>query len=102
VSQRATQAVIFCLLLTAGGCHRTPPPKPAADFARDAALETRVRALLSAEPVLRGEPIEVAVEEGGILLTGKVHRQEQKEKATEVAIRAGGSAPVKNELVVEG
>lgn len=96
-------AWIFCILLTmSAGCHRTPPPKPAVDFAQDAVLETRVRALLSAEPTLQDEPIEVAASNGNIILTGKVRRQKQKEKATEVAIRAGGGAPVKNELVVEG
>lgn len=103
MSRRPTQALILCaLLLAAGGCHRTPPPKPAIQFSNDAALETEVRALLAAEPMLQNEPIEVAVEGGGILLTGRVHRRNQKEKATEIAIRAGGSAPVKNELIVEG
>lgn len=102
MSQRAIQVLILFSVLLVGGCHRTPPPKPAADFAQDAALETKVRALLLAEPDLKNEPIEVNVEGGGILLRGKVHYPEQKEKATEVAVRAGGSAPVKNELVVEG
>lgn len=103
MSKRSTHALIFCILLAAAeGCHRTPPPKPAIDFAQDAALQTEVRALLSAEPILQDEPIEVTVEGGGILLTGKVREQKQKEKATEIVIRAGGSAPVKNELVVEG
>jgi osmotically-inducible protein OsmY len=65
-------------------------------------LETKIRALFTADPDLRDEPIDVIVEGGGILLKGSVHRENQKEKATEVAIRAGGSAPVKNELVVKG
>ena len=93
---------LLFLLLMAGGCHRNPPPRPAADFARDAAMETKVRALLSADPDLKNEAIDVNVAGGEIFLKGKVHREKQKEKATEVAIRAGGSAPVKNELVVEG
>lgn len=103
MSRRFCYIVVLCIVLAAGGCQRpSRPPVPAADFARDAALETRVRALISSEPALQHEPIEVSVEEEGIVLKGRVRRQKQKEKATEVAIRAGGSAPVINELVVEG
>jgi len=103
MSRRLGYVLAFCIVLAAGGCQRpSRPPVPAADFARDAALETRVRALISSEPALQHEPIEVSVEQGDIILKGRVRQQKQKEKAAEVATRAGGSAPVINELVVEG
>lgn len=42
------------------------------------------------------------IDEGKIILKGKVEREEQKERATEVAVRAGGDLPIKNEIVVQG
>jgi osmotically-inducible protein OsmY len=88
--------------LFSAGCRSRPPPKPSAEFARDAALETQVRAFLEAEKTLQNEPIDVVVNDGTIILRGKASGERQKEKAAEVAIRAGHGAPVKNEIIVEG
>lgn len=84
------------------GCNRSLPPKPEAEFIRDAAVKTKVRAFLAAEPALRNETIEVVVDGETILLRGTVRYPKQKEKATEAAVLAGGGASVKNELVVQG
>jgi osmotically-inducible protein OsmY len=70
--------------------------------AREAALETKIRAFIAAEPMLDQERVRVEIDEGKIILTGKVKREEQKEKAAEVAVRAGGDLPIENEIVVQG
>lgn len=91
----------FLLLFFLAGCLREAPPKPAADVAREAALETKVRALIVAEPILSDQPIDVEVKEGAIVLSGRVAREEQKEKAAEAAARAGGDVPIKNKITVQ-
>lgn len=94
--------VLFLLLFLPAGCLRPESPRPALEVAREAALETKIRAFIAAEPMLDEEAIRVEVEEGKIVLKGKVAREEQKEKAAEVAVRAGGDLPIENEIVVQG
>lgn len=94
--------VLFLLLFLPAGCLRPESPRPALEVAREAALETKIRAFIAAEPMLDQERIRVEIDEGKIILKGKVEREEQKEKATEVAVRAGGDLPIKNEIVVQG
>lgn len=90
------------LLLFQTGCLRASTPRPAFDAAREAALETKIRAYIVAEPMLDEEAIKVEVGEGKIVLKGKVAREAQKEKAAEAAVRAGGDLPIENEIVVQG
>ncbi|NKE71232.1 BON domain-containing protein [Nitrospiraceae bacterium HYJII51-Mn-bac16s-1-B09] len=90
------------LLLLQTGCLRASTPRPAFEVAREAALETKIRAYIVAEPMLDKEAIRVEVEEGKVVLKGKVAREAQKEKAAEVAVRAGGDLPIENEIVVQG
>lgn len=71
-------------------------------MAREAALETKIRAFIAAELMLDQERVRVEIDEGKIILKGKVKREEQKEKAAEVAVRAGGDLPIENEIVVQG
>ncbi|TAJ98491.1 MAG: BON domain-containing protein [Candidatus Manganitrophaceae bacterium] len=92
--------IFFLVLLT--GCLREKPPRPAADVAREAALETKVRALIEADPILSDQPIEVEVNNGTVVLKGKVDREDQKEKAAEVAFRAAGDVPIQNKITVQG
>lgn len=94
--------MLFLLLFLPTGCLRPASPRPALEVAREAALKTKIRAFIAAEPMLDEEAIRVEVEEGKIVLKGKVAREAQKEKATEVAVRAGGDLPIKNEIVVQG
>lgn len=94
--------VLFLLLFLPAGCLRPESPRPALEVAREAALETKIRAFIAAEPMLDQERVRVEIDEGKIILKGKVEREEQKEKATEVAVRAGGDLPIKNEIVVQG
>jgi len=91
--------LFFFIFIT--GCLRESPPRPAADIAQEAALEAKVRALLAAEPTLSDQPLEVEVKEGAIVLRGKVTREEQKERAAEVAARAGGDVPIQNKITVQ-
>ncbi len=64
-------------------------------------METKARALIAAEPILFDQPVDVEVKEGAIVLSGKVAREEQKEKAAEAAARAGGDVPIKNKITVQ-
>ncbi|MCG3115452.1 MAG: BON domain-containing protein [Candidatus Manganitrophus sp. SA1] len=90
------------LLLLQTGCLRASSPRPAFEVAREAALETKIRAYIVAEPMLDEGAIKVEVSEGKIVLKGKVEQEAQKEKATEVVVRAGGDLPIENEIVVQG
>ncbi|MDC4224113.1 MAG: BON domain-containing protein [Candidatus Manganitrophus sp.] len=83
------------------GCLRESSPKPEADVAQESALEAKVRALIAAEPTLSDQPIDIEVKEGTLVLRGKVAREKQKEKATEVAARAGGDVPIQNKITVQ-
>ncbi|MCG3113145.1 MAG: BON domain-containing protein [Candidatus Manganitrophus sp. SB1] len=94
--------MLFLLLFLPAGCLRPASPRPALEVAREAALETKIRAFIAAEPMLDQERVRVEIDEGKIVLKGKVEREEQKEKATEVAVRAGGDLPIENEIVVQG
>ncbi|MDC4204352.1 MAG: lmo0937 family membrane protein [Candidatus Manganitrophus sp.] len=95
-------SVLFLLLFLPAGCLRPESPQPALKVAREAALETKIQAFIAAEPMLDQERVRVEIDEGKIILKGKVEREEQKEKATEVAVRAGGDLPIENEIVVQG
>lgn len=65
-------------------------------------METKISAFIAVEPMLNEERVRVKVDEGKIVLKGKVERKEQKEKATEIAIRAGGDLPIKMKLSFRG
>lgn len=93
---------LFFVPILFTGCLPAPSPQPALEVARAAALETKIRAYIAAEPMLDEEAIRVEVGEGKIVLKGKVAREAQKEKAAEVAVRAGGDLPIENEIVVQG
>ncbi|WDT76384.1 MAG: BON domain-containing protein [Candidatus Manganitrophus sp.] len=64
-------------------------------------MKTKIHAYIAAEPMLNEEAIQVEIDEGKIILKGKVKREEQKEKATETAVRAGGDLPIANEIVIK-
>lgn len=57
------------------GCLPAPSPRPALEVAREAALETKIRAYIAAEPTLDEEAIKVKVNDGKIILKGEVERE---------------------------
>jgi hypothetical protein len=87
----ASLAALFSLGLS--GCHHA---------ISDATLTQNVHATLSADPSIRQEPIQVAVQKGVVTLSGNVSDDTASSVAAEDAARVKGVKEVVNSLAVNG
>jgi osmotically-inducible protein OsmY len=76
----------------------TPPPDPAAEDARLAALVERN---LAADPMLRNAVIEAEVSGGQVTLKGTVPTFRERARAIEVALQVPGVKSVRPRLVLQ-
>lgn len=93
--------LVIVLLLTAFGAFAqdapssTPTPAP---VTADDRLYDEVRNVLAYDHDVRGAAIDVIVENGAIVLRGRVRDQKAREKATKLTQKVKGVVSVKNEL----
>ena len=67
----------------------------------DAAITTKVKAAVMAEPNLKSTDINVETKDGVVTLAGTVNSQEAKQKASQVAQSVQGVKSVSDQLVVK-
>ena len=82
-------------LFVAGCGGMTPRVAPATD---DATITVRVRAALQNDPVVHGSEINVAAQNGVVVLSGQVHGQQEANAAIAVARRIEGVRDVQSQL----
>jgi len=75
-------------------------PAPGAAFAA-APLKEQVTAALKSEPGLASINVEVNPADGTVTLTGTAYSEENKTKASEIALNVPGVMSVQNHLVVK-
>lgn len=97
--------VAVLLSLSAGlpvlvtGCANSPHSRTVGTVIDDAALTTRVKSALLAEPDVNSFDISVETLEGSVQLSGFVNSQWQIDKAAQVARSVSGVRQVRNNLV---
>ena len=79
----------------------TPPADPAAVAAAREPLKDMVTAALTAEPGLGAIAVEVNPASGTVTLTGTTNNEENRTKASQIALNVPGVKSVENNLVVK-
>jgi hyperosmotically inducible protein len=67
----------------------------------DAVISTEVKGVLTADPLIKGEQINVDTVQGVVQLSGRVDNQAQIERALELAQKVKGVESVKSSLAVQ-
>lgn len=80
-------------LLALGGCHKTVD---------DATLTSNVKAALAADSAISSQPVQVAVQQGVVSLTGNVSDDTASSVAAEDAAKVSGTKEVVNNLTIAG
>lgn len=94
---RTYLAIAFSALLTACA-GMTPRITPATD---DHSVTVRVRTALLNDPVVHGHEINVAAQNGVVVLRGQVHGQQEADAAIAIARRVEGVKDVQSELLTD-
>src|SRR5882724_3662592 len=75
-------------------------PQPEAKIDEDAALATKVKSALGADPALKFLAIDAGASGGVVTLYGTANNRTLREKAAQVASKVEGVKSVRNELVI--
>jgi hyperosmotically inducible periplasmic protein len=87
-------AVLFAMVLTPLLAQKDKTP------VTDDMLVDQVRVKLASDSEVGGQPIQVDVHEGMVVLTGKVGSDKQKSRAEKLAKKVKGVTGVDNKLVI--
>jgi len=82
------------------GCAGSRSTESTGDYIDDAAITTKVKALLLKDPLVGGLAIDVDTTKGRVRLGGTVKSEAERAKAVELARSVGGVLSVQNDLVV--
>lgn len=98
--------VCFALAIGTVGCDDVPTtPTPTHETKQgrmeDAVISTEVKGALAADPLIKGEQIDVDTVQGVVQLSGLVDNKTQIERAVELAQKVKGVESVKSSLAVQ-
>ena len=89
--------LLLALIVTMVSC-RTPAGRTPGEVVDDASITTKVKAKIFEDGLMKGLGISVDTFEGQVTLTGAVDKEEQKERAGELARSVYGVKKVNNLL----
>jgi osmotically-inducible protein OsmY len=100
--QRIAAAVFTAsLALTVVGCSSTPTKESTGEYIDDAAITTKVKAVIFNEPTLKSTEINVETFKGDVQLSGFVAQPADAQRAAELARGVKGVTSVKNDIRVK-
>src|SRR3954451_19151867 len=82
------------------GCAVTQSRETLGESANDKAITSKVKTALYADPVVKGNQVNVTTFRSAVQLSGFVENQAQKDRAGEIARGTSGVVEVHNDLVV--
>lgn len=98
--KRLLSPVLAALLMVPVSAAQPPAPNPpAVKHSDDDRIYDEVRRKLANDVDVKGAGIEVAVKNGAVTLSGKVHTERGKEKAEKLTKKTKGVTSVVNNLV---
>ena len=97
----ATAVFTASLALTVVGCASTPTHESAGEYIDDAAITTKVKAVIFNEPTLKATEINVETYKGDVQLSGFVAQPQDAQRAADLARGVKGVASVKNDIRVK-
>ena len=93
-------AAILAAALFATGCAPTTTKRGTGEFVDDAAITTKVKAALLADPDVKGTQVNVDTYRGVVQLSGFVASDTERQKATQKAAEVTGVNSVRNDLQI--
>jgi len=103
--KKLLEASLVTALTLLGGCASTAadgPQRSAGQAVDDAAIGTKLKAALAADPDLSAFKINVDTTQGAVRLKGEVKTLALRRKAEDLARRIEGVKSVDNQLVITG
>jgi hyperosmotically inducible protein len=92
--------LLLAIIVIMDSC-RTPAGRTPGEVVDDATITTKVKAKLFEDSILKGMAISVDTFEGQVTLTGAVDKEEQKDRAGELARSVYGVKKVNNLLNIK-
>lgn len=93
--------VILMLIAAFAACASTPTRESTGEYVDDSVITTKVKALLTADELLKAFQVGVETYRGTVQLSGFVNSQQAVDKAGEIARGVKGVKSVKNDLIVK-
>jgi hyperosmotically inducible protein len=89
------------LLLFAAGCASDRPDRTAGQSIDDQATARRVEEALRSDPSYKFADVKVVAYEGKVQLSGFVEKDDQKDRAEDIAKKVAGVKEVKNDIAMK-
>ncbi len=100
-SNRIATFLFAVSLITLAGCASTAKHEGTGEYIDDAAITTKVKAVIFNEPTLKSREINVETFKGAVQLSGFVSSQADINKAVEVTRTVKGVSSVKNDMRIK-
>jgi hyperosmotically inducible protein len=94
-------SVALAAMILMTGCAGDRMERTAGETIDDQATSTRVQNALSSDPAYKFTEVKVATMQGKVQLSGFVDKDEQKDRAAEIAKKTQGVKDVKNDIALK-
>ena len=95
-----TAIILGLISLLAGGCAATNGGKSTGEYIDDAAITTKVKAMMIDNFTTQGFSIRVSTYKGTVQLSGFVNTLEQKRRAMTIASKVHGVKKIINNIII--
>lgn len=100
IAHRFAAALAAVMIAVLAACAPTSTRESTGEYIDDAAITTKVKAALAADPVAKASQVKVTTYKGTVQLSGFVDTPEAARRAAELAREVNGVKAVKNDTVV--